>query len=151
MRLRSGVSMKSTAPAKYDSISGIAPFSLRDAPSFIEAQFPVGRLSAEAYKERTAVQGQVLTTLGTYWKGRKPLILVAAIALGAVVAATDDPTKDVEIFLKLMGMEDAATERRIKSISARDIDPDWPDYVRFVAIETDSKGKEKAVWRRDID
>ena len=32
------------------------PFSLNDAPSFIERQFPVGRLSAEAYKERKAAQ-----------------------------------------------------------------------------------------------
>ena len=29
---------------------GPAPLSLRDAPSFIERQFPVGRLSAETFK-----------------------------------------------------------------------------------------------------
>ena len=62
-------------------------FSLKDAPSFIEVQFPVGRLSAEAYKERKAVQGQTLTALGSYWKGRKPLILVRAVVLGTLLPA----------------------------------------------------------------
>ena len=42
---------------KMDKARGLAPFSLKDAPSFIEAQFPVGRLSAEAYKERKAGAG----------------------------------------------------------------------------------------------
>jgi hypothetical protein len=60
---------------KTNAAQGLAPFSLKDAPSFIEAQFPVGRLSAEAYKERKAIIGQTLTALGSYWKGRKPLIL----------------------------------------------------------------------------
>jgi putative DNA methylase len=46
--------------------SGLRPLSLKDAPSFIEVQFPVGRLSAEAYKERKAGAGQTLTALGSY-------------------------------------------------------------------------------------
>ena len=71
--------------------SGLSPLSLKDAPSFIEVQFPVERLSAEAYKERTAVQGQLLTTLGSYWKGRKPLILVRAVCSAALLPATDNP------------------------------------------------------------
>lgn len=36
------------AAAEGDELRGLAPFSLKDAPSFIEVQFPVGRLSAEA-------------------------------------------------------------------------------------------------------
>ena len=61
--------------------TGLAPFSLKDAPAFIERQFPVGRLSVEAYKERKAVAGQTLTALGSYWKGRKPLVLVQSAGL----------------------------------------------------------------------
>ena len=45
------------------------------ATSFIEIQLPVSKLSKECYKERKAGAGQTLTALGSYWKGRKPLIL----------------------------------------------------------------------------
>jgi Protein of unknown function (DUF1156) len=92
--------------------SGLSPLSLKDAPSFIEMQFPVGRLSMEAYKERKAGAGQTLTALGSYWKGRKPLILCRAVVLGCLLPATDNPAKDLDIFLKLMGMDDAAFLRR---------------------------------------
>jgi len=91
---------------KTNAAEGLAPFSLKDAPSFIEAQFPVGRLSAEAYKERKAIIGQTLTALGSYWKGRKPLILARAVVLGALLPATEDPAKNLDIFLKLMAMDD---------------------------------------------
>jgi len=75
-----------TAAARTAASTALAPFSLRDAASFIERQFPVGRLSAEAYKERKAGAGQTLTALGSYWKGRKPLILVRAVVLGCLFA-----------------------------------------------------------------
>ena len=75
-------------------------------------QFPIGRLSAEAYKERKAGAGQTLTALGSYWKGRKPLILCRAVVLGCLLPATDNPAKDLDIFLKLMAMDDAAFLRR---------------------------------------
>jgi putative DNA methylase len=79
--------------AKQEARPGLAPLSLKNAPSFIEAQFPVGRLSAEAYKERKAGAGQTLTALGSYWKGRKPLILVRAVVLGTLLPATSDPAR----------------------------------------------------------
>lgn len=41
--------------------------------AFIEAQFPVSKVSKESYKERKAVQSQTLTGLGKWW-GRKPLV-----------------------------------------------------------------------------
>src|SRR4051812_602971 len=106
MNLFGGV-MTSAAAMKRETRTGLVPLSLKDARSFIEAQFPVGRLSAEAYKERKAGAGQTLTALGSYWKGRKPLILVRAVVLGTLLPATDDPTKDLDIFLKLMAMDDA--------------------------------------------
>ena len=94
------------------AIAGLAHFALKDAPAFIERQFPVGRLSAEAFKERKANVGQTLTALGSYWKGRKPLILVRAVVLGCLLPATEDPAADLDIFLRLMAMDDAAFGRR---------------------------------------
>lgn len=73
--------------------------------SFIETQFPIARLSAEAYKERKAVAGQTLTGLGKWW-GRKPLILVRASILGMLMPASDDARRDREIFLKILTMDD---------------------------------------------
>ena len=54
-----------------------------NAPSFIETQFPVSKLSKESYKERNAKQGQTLTGLGKWW-GRKPLVMVRATLLGVL-------------------------------------------------------------------
>ncbi len=82
--------------------------------SFIEAQFPVSKVSKESYKERKAVQSQTLTQLGKWW-GRKPLILVRAAILGLLLPATDNPTKDREIFLKIMTMDDGGLWQRKKS------------------------------------
>ena len=55
--------------------------------TFIETQFPIARLSAEAYKERKANNSQMLTRLGKWW-GRKPLILVGSSILGTLMPAT---------------------------------------------------------------
>ncbi len=84
----------------------ITPFSLRGAPALIENLLPVQKLSAEAYKEQMAVQGKTLTALGSYWKGRKPLILNKACILGCLLPATHDRARDLEIFEKLMAMDD---------------------------------------------
>jgi len=73
--------------------------------SFIETQFPVSKLSKESYKERKAVGNQTLTGIGKWW-GRKPLILVRATILGLLMPATDKPEKDMEIFLKILTMDD---------------------------------------------
>jgi putative DNA methylase len=81
--------------------------------SFIETQFPVSKLSKESYKERKSAQGQTLTQLGKWW-GRKPLILVRAAILGLLIPATDNPTKDREIFLKLLTMDDEGMWQRKK-------------------------------------
>jgi len=75
----------------------------------------VQKLSVEAYKEQMAVHGKTLTALGSYWKGRKPLILAKACILGALLPATDDPKKDLEIFEKLMGMDILSLEKRLKA------------------------------------
>ena len=82
-------------------------------PSFIETQFPIARLSAEAYKERKANNGQTLTRLGKWW-GRKPLILVRASIIGMLMPASGDPKRDREIFLKILTMDDDGAWQRQK-------------------------------------
>jgi putative DNA methylase len=84
----------------------ITPFSLKDAPALIERLLPVQKLSAEAYKEQMAGSGKTLTALGSYWKGRKPLIVNKACILGCLLPATDNPARDLAIFEKLMAMDD---------------------------------------------
>jgi putative DNA methylase len=138
--------MTALATAKQEDTRGLTPFSLKDAPSFIEAQFPVGRLSAEAYKERKAGSGQTLTALGSYWKGRKPLVLVRAVVLGCLMPATDDPGKDLDIFLKLMAMDDAAFGRRFDG-SASEFARLFPAYAEISIEETGRRLR----WREDLD
>ncbi len=82
-------------------------------PAFIETQFPIARLSAEAYKERKAGASQTLTGLGKWW-GRKPLILVRASIVGMLMPASSNPKKDREIFLKILTMDDAGAWDRCK-------------------------------------
>lgn len=131
----------------------LAPFSLKDAPSLIETVFPVGRISAEAYKERKAGSGQTLTALGSYWKGRKPLILCRAVTLGCLLPASDDPAADLDVFLALLAMDDAAFGRRFQgSVS---------DFVRAVGEDAagaavdfyDDQGEplRRPRWRDDLE
>lgn len=87
------------------SISGLAPFSLKDAPALIERVFPAQKIGIESQKERKAGAGQTLTALGSYWKGRKPLVLVRATVLASLLPATDDPEADLEVFDLLMRMD----------------------------------------------
>ncbi len=42
--------MNADAAELLPAHNGLSSLSLKDAPSFIEVQFPVGRLSSEAYK-----------------------------------------------------------------------------------------------------
>jgi putative DNA methylase len=74
----------------------LQPFALKDAPALIESVFPAQKVSFEAQRERKAGAGQTLTALGSYWKGRKPLILVRTIVLGSLLPQTDDAEKDLE-------------------------------------------------------
>src|SRR5271168_3377921 len=90
----------------------IEPFAWKSRPSLLESILPAQKISAEAQKERKAGAGQTLTALGSYWKGRKPLILCRAVVLGCLLPATNNPAKDLDIFLKLIGMDDAAFLRR---------------------------------------
>jgi putative DNA methylase len=109
--------MKANTVAK----SALEPLALKDAPSLIERVFPAQKVSAEAQKERKAGAGQTLTALGSYWKGRKPLIMVRAIVLGCLLPVTDDLETDLHIFEKLMAMDDAAFGRREPKLKVAEI------------------------------
>lgn len=92
----------------------IEPFEWKDKPALIEHLFPVQKISAESFKEQSAVQSKTLTALGSYWKGRKPLILNKACILGALLPATEDRLKDLEIFELLMGMDSESMQKRLQ-------------------------------------
>src|SRR4029453_6845440 len=57
-------------------------------------------------KEQEARQSKTLTALGSYWKGRKPLSLKKACILACLLPAPEGPARDLEIFEKLMAMDD---------------------------------------------
>ena len=99
----------------------IIPFSLKDAPALIEYAFPVQRLSIDVFRERTAGTGQALTVLGSYWKGRKPLILNKACVLGALLPATSNIHLDLEIFELLMGMDEQSMAKRLNLKADEDL------------------------------
>ncbi|MBI9046790.1 MAG: DUF1156 domain-containing protein [Anaerolineaceae bacterium] len=92
----------------------LQPFEWLDKPALIELIFPVQKISAESFKEQSAVQSKTLTGLGSYWKGRKPLILNRACVLGTLLPSTDDHLKDLEIFEMLMGMDSVSMQKRLE-------------------------------------
>jgi putative DNA methylase len=92
----------------------VTPYSLKDAPALIEELLPVQKLSAEAYKEQMANQGKSLNALGSYWKGRKPLILAKACILGCLLPTSSSPVRDLETFEMLMAMDDESFVVRSK-------------------------------------
>lgn len=152
----------------------LTPFALKDAPALIEAVFPVQKISFEAQVERTSVQSQTLTGLGSYWKGRKPLILVRSIVLGSLLPQSDDNEKDLEAFEMLMAFDIESLAKRaiiqnsikpVEFISSLNIHNPWDFFAhnikknddRFNEIDTlqapfDSNTLGlKIRWRRDID
>lgn len=89
--------------------------SWKDRPALIETLLPVQKLSVESYKEQMAGSGKTLTALGSYWKGRKPLILNKACVLGCLLPTSDDPLKDLEIFELLMAMDEESLAKRLQA------------------------------------
>ncbi|CEO40191.1 anti-phage-associated DUF1156 domain-containing protein [Photobacterium kishitanii] len=151
----------------------LKPFALKDAPALIEAVFPAQKISFEAQKERKSGAGQTMTALGSYWKGRKPLILVRSIVLGSLLPQSNDIEKDLEIFELLMGFDDESLSRRalIQNVlkpkdfsTSITINNPWQYFAytikdsNLTAEEVDSWGFPKDLdtlgvtirWRRDI-
>lgn len=121
--------------------------------SFIELQFPVSKLSKESYKKRKSNLGQTLTGLGKWW-GRKPLILVRAALLGLLMPVSDNPKKDMEMFLKVMMMdEEGLWLRKKQPIPVEEIYENLTDEERQKYFETNG-GKLKykeGITKRERD
>lgn len=96
----------------------VTSLALKDAPALIETVFPAQKVSFEAQKERKANLGQTLTGLGSYWKGRKPLILVRAIVLGSLLPPTENAEADLAVFEKLLALDDEGLARRALAANA---------------------------------
>ncbi len=120
----------------------LKPFEWKDRPALIEHLFPVQKISAESFKEQMAGAGKTLTALGSYWKGRKPLILNKACILGALLPATDNSLKDLEIFELLMAMDNASMAIRHGHIKPNQIVvqvhdlkiKDWFEVIPEIAV-----------------
>lgn len=120
--------------------------------SFIETQFPVARVSKESYKERMGAQSQTLTGLGKWW-GRKPLVLVRAAVLGALLPVSDNPKKDKEIFLKLMTMDENGLRLRAQKLPAKFICQVMPKEKRDIFFTYDVDEEDmvtKARWLKGV-
>ena len=142
-------------------MAGLAPFSLRDAPALIERVFPAQKIGIESQKERKAGAGQTLTALGSYWKGRKPLILVRATLLASLLPATDDLVADLELFEALMAMDKVAMSRRRPKVTATmvwhcpEVEAPWKAEHLVAALRDEEDGddaerpvKGAAQWKR---
>ncbi|HAX1789285.1 TPA: DUF1156 domain-containing protein, partial [Escherichia coli] len=115
-----------------------------------------------------------LTGLGSYWKGRKPLILVRSVVLGTLLPQTEDTEKDLEIFEMLMGFDIESLAKR--ALIQNDIKPaeiaariqlhnPWDYFSHNVKVTDDSFNEIdtlqfpinsdalglKLRWRRDIE
>jgi putative DNA methylase len=132
----------------------VIPLAWQNCPSLIERILPAQKISAEAQKERKAGAGQTLTALGSYWKGRKPLILAKACVLGALLPATGNDEADLAIFEKLMAMDDEAFLRREFRPSCLDLvkrlhHMGWmsrEEAERLFVVRRRSELNRKSVW-----
>ena len=124
----------------------LVPLALKDAPALIESVFPAQKVSFEAQAERKAVAAQTLTGLGSYWKGRKPLILVRAIVLGSLLPTTDDPEQDLAVFEKLMAFDEESLARRALAKNALSA----TRLQELIPISDPERYFSGRGWRRDI-
>lgn len=124
----------------------LTPLTLKDASPLIETVFPAQKVSFEAQQERTSVQSQTLTGLGSYWKGRKPLILVRAIVLASLLPATDDAEADLALYEKLMAFDDESLARRALAANAFSV----ATLQKMIPIADPERYFGARSWRRDI-
>ncbi len=125
------------------------PGAWKDKPSLIEVAFPAQKVSVEAQCERKAGAGQTLTSLGSYWKGRKPLVLVRASILGALLPSTGNTEKDLEIFELLMAMNDDAFVHRLKKVTQKDVEQ-WGGHLRDRLLDDGGNWRLKGAERRSL-
>lgn len=100
----------------------------------------------EAQSERKAVAAQTLTGLGSYWKGRKPLILVRAIVLASLMPPTEDAQADLALFEKLMAFDDESLARRALAANAFSV----TQLQEMIPVADPERYFGARSWRRDI-
>lgn len=127
-------------------MTDLIPFALKDAHALIESVFPAQKVSFESQSERKAVAAQTLTGLGSYWKGRKPLILVRAIILGSLLPTTNNIDQDLAIFEKLMAFDEESLARRALAANALSASV----LQELIEISDPEKYFSGRGWRRDI-
>lgn len=141
-----------TMTMRSSTTRGPAALSLQNAPALIERVFPAQKVGIEAQKERKAGAGQTLTALGSYWKGRKPLVLVRACVLASLLPATDDPEGDLELFEALMRMDPQGISRREAKVTAQQVADcrlvSEDAKARHLIREDESGAPLPAAWRR---
>jgi putative DNA methylase len=150
--------MSNALAESLKSRSRVQPFAPKDAPALIEAVFPAQKVSFEAQRQRKAVQSQTLRGVGSYWKGRKPLILARAIVLGSLLPQTGDAETDLEIFEKLMTFDEGGLAWRAPKINPAEIarritlaDP-WGYFTAaFKGDSEDAKEIDGAQFPLDVD
>ena len=126
--------------------TSLTPLALKDAPALIETVFPAQKVSFEAQSERKAVAAQTLTGLGSYWKGRKPLILVRAIVLASLLPPTDSAEADLALFEKLMAFDGESLARRALAANAYSA----TGLQEMIPISDPERYFGVRGWRRDI-
>ncbi|MBL8298147.1 MAG: DUF1156 domain-containing protein [Rhodanobacteraceae bacterium] len=126
--------------------NSLTPLALKDAPALIETVFPAQKVSFEAQKERKAQASQTLTALGSFWKGRKPLILVRAVVLGALLPATENPEQDLDIFERLLAFDEESLARRALANNAFNVET----LQELTPITDPERYFSPTGWRRDI-
>ncbi len=121
--------------------SGVQALSLKDAPALIESLLPVQKLSIDVFKERMAGPAAILSKIGSYWKGRKPLVLNRACVLASLLPATDDPIGDLEVFESLMGMDDVSLSKRFGLLKPAEIvrSAVIPDIRRYFSVSSEGE------------
>lgn len=124
----------------------LTPLTLKDAPALIETVFPAQKVSFEAQKERMSGRAQTLTGLGSFWKGRKPLILVRAIVLASLLPLTDNAEADLALFEKLMAFDDEGLARR--ALAANPFSA--IELQEMIPISDPERYFGGRGWRRDI-
>ena len=124
----------------------LTPLALKDAPALIETVFPAQKVSFEAQKERMSGRAQTLTGLGSFWKGRKPLILVRAIVLASLLPATDDAPSDLALFEKIMAFDDEGLARRALAANAFSA----TELQKMIPISDPERYFGARGWRRDV-
>ena len=116
------------------TLEEIEPFCDKNARALIERAWPTAKISAETQKERKAGSGQTLTGLGSYWKGRKPLILTRACILAILMPVIDNPKHGIRVFEKLMGIADESFGRRFQG-SPSTFEKLFPDVAKDIATQ----------------